>query len=184
MTTFYLLRHGEPDWDFKEERQLNAAMRDFVPLTANGVKQAEQVMEVHPYLSECEIIISSPYTRSLQTASLINRFLGKPLQVEFDLHEWIPDRWQAQNVQEIKELWNDYKKHDGCYPIGETRLWETKENIHNRTRGVLKKYTNYSKVIVVCHAVVISALLNISKDINLCGVHEFHLTINKNELGK
>lgn len=108
LTTFYLIRHGEPDWDFKEERKLNATMRDFVPLTVIGMNQAEKVMDEHPSLSESEIIISSPYTRSLQTAAIINRFQGKPMQVEFDLHEWIPDRWQAQNLDEIKELWNDW----------------------------------------------------------------------------
>ncbi|SFM18415.1 Broad specificity phosphatase PhoE [Paenibacillus sp. 1_12] len=174
MTIFYLVRHGEPDWKFKDERNLKGAMRDYVPLTVNGVEQAEQAVNNNLYLKDCELILSSPYTRSLQTAAIMNRYLGKPLQVEFDLHEWTPDNWQSATVKEIGELWSDYMKHNGCHPPGETRLWETRESLLNRTSNVLKKYVNHSKVMVVCHGMVIATLMELSsEDVNLCGVYEY-----------
>jgi len=180
VTLFYLIRHGEPDWAFKDERNLRGAMRDYVPLTANGVKQAEQVVKFNPHLEHCELILSSPYTRSLQTAAIMNRNLGLPLHVEFDLHEWTPDNWQAATVQEIEQLWKDYMEHNGCYPPGETRLWETKESLLNRTSHVLNKYLNKSKVMVVCHGMVIAALTGvISEHISLCGVYEYDLNAGK-----
>lgn len=43
MTTFYLVRHEEPDWKFKDERNLQGPLRDYVPLTDNGINQAELV---------------------------------------------------------------------------------------------------------------------------------------------
>lgn len=176
MTTFYLIRHGEPDWNFSNDRNLKGAMRDYVPLTDNGVKQAEQLFSNHSYLEECELIISSPYTRSLQTAAIINTSLCKPIRVEFDLHEWTPDNWQAESVQELEELYRDYMKHNGQYPNGSKRLWETKENLIQRSCNVLWKYEDKSKVIVVCHGMIISTLMNLpSEDINLCGVYEYKL---------
>ncbi|GAA4861052.1 histidine phosphatase family protein [Paenibacillus vulneris] len=174
MAVFYLVRHGEPDWGLKEEKQLQGAMRDFVPLTATGVLQAEKVMNCHPYLRECDLILSSPYTRALQTAAIMNRTLGKPLQVEFDLYEWTPDQWEAASADEIHELWKDYMLHDGCWPEGETRLWETKASLWSRINGVLARYESYSNVVVVCHGMVISTLLGLaSTEIELCGVYEY-----------
>jgi broad specificity phosphatase PhoE len=176
MTIFYLVRHGEPDWSLKEERNLKGAMRDYVPLTAQGVIQAEQVLDTNSHLVNCEVIISSPYTRSLQTAAIINRSIGKPLHVEFDLHEWTPDNWQAATVHEIEELWRDYMEHGGYYPSGEIKLWESRESLLNRTSQVLKKYVKHSKVMVVCHGMVIATLMElVSEDIQLCGVYEYAL---------
>ncbi|WP_186438506.1 histidine phosphatase family protein [Cohnella terricola] len=180
MTIFYLIRHGEPDWGLKDKRNLQGALRDFVPLTENGINQAEQVVEKNLFLSQCDLIVSSPFTRSLQTAAIINRNLGLPLRVEFDLHEWTPDNWQATSVEEITELWIDYMKHNGSYPEGESKLWETKESLLERTRKVLHKYLDKSKVIVVCHGMVIATLMElISDEIQLCGVYEYKALMNR-----
>lgn len=177
MTMFYLIRHGEPNWTFKEQRNLNGALRDFVPLTDVGVYQAQEVIANHNYLSDCDLILSSPYTRSLQTAAIINRNIGLPIKVEFDLHEWTPDNWQATCVQEITELWNDYMKHDGIHPPGEHKIWESKESVIERVRNVLNQYLDKSKVIVVCHGMVIATLLQlISEEVQLCGVYEYEIT--------
>jgi broad specificity phosphatase PhoE len=131
LTTFYLVRHGEPNWALRDERNLIGAMRDYVPLTERGVQQAEELINSYPYLAQCDLILSSPYTRSLQTAAIMNRKLGLPLHVEFDLHEWTPDNWQSSGIEEIIELMKDYKKHNGIYPAGESEVWESKEALMN-----------------------------------------------------
>jgi broad specificity phosphatase PhoE len=175
MTKFYLIRHGEPNWGLKDTKKLMAALRDFVPLTENGIKQVEHVSQINDF-STCDIIISSPYTRSLQTAAVINRSYSLPLQVEFDLHEWTPDNWTAESMEEITLLWQDYMDNNGIHPENETRIWETKESVRNRVINVLKKYQTYSKVIVVCHGMVIATLLDLtSEEIPYCGVYDFSL---------
>ncbi|MFD0675666.1 MULTISPECIES: histidine phosphatase family protein [unclassified Paenibacillus] len=104
----------------------------------------------------------------------MNRTLGLPLQVEFDLHEWTPDNWQAQTVDEITALWNDFMLHDGKYPVGETRLWETREDLLLRTKEVLSRYKEYSQIIVVCHGMVIASLLGThSEEIDYCGIYKY-----------
>jgi broad specificity phosphatase PhoE len=177
LTVFYLIRHGEPNWAFKDERRLQGALRDFVPLTDVGIQQAEQVISNNKHLAECDLILSSPYTRSLETAAIINRNIGLPIKVEFDLHEWTPDNWQATGIEEITELWKDYMKHDGIYPPGENKLWESKESVFNRIRNVLQRYLDKSKIIVVCHGMVIATLLElVSEEVALCGVYEYEIT--------
>lgn len=41
MTSFYLVRHGEPHYDYAEEHRLKGHSRDLVPLTEHGVAQDE-----------------------------------------------------------------------------------------------------------------------------------------------
>lgn len=179
MTKFYLIRHGEPDWGLKDSKQLRPALRDFVPLTETGIAQAELAARKYD-LSSCDLIISSPYTRSLQTAAIINRSYSHPLKVEFDLHEWTPDNWTANTMEEITLLWQDFMDHDGIYPANRSRLWEDKESVYKRVVGVLEKYLSYKEVLVVCHGMVIAILLNISSEsVPYCGGYEF--TLKKSE---
>ncbi|WP_166243030.1 histidine phosphatase family protein [Paenibacillus turpanensis] len=175
MTTFYLIRHGEPDWDLKNARKLQGPMRDYVPLTQRGIAQAEEAGASHQQLfSVCDLIVSSPFTRSLQTAAILNRRLGLPLQVEFDLHEWVPDSFQKESYEDIQALHRDFYKNDGIYPQGETRLWETKQSVLDRTKAVLERYLTYENVIVVCHGMVIAILKGYGPgQVDLCSVHEY-----------
>lgn len=180
MTLFYLVRHGEPNWAFKDQRNLQGALRDFVPLSDKGVLQAEQIVPNHKYLSGCDLIISSPYTRSLQTAAIMNRSLGLPLKVEFDLHEWTPDNWQATSVEEITELWKDYMKYNGIPPSNERKVWESKKNVLQRVMSVLHGYLDKSQVIVVCHGMMIATLLElISEEVELGGVYQYEIQSNR-----
>lgn len=122
--------------------------------------------------------MSSPYTRSLQTAAIINRRLGLPIDVEFDLHEWIPDNFQKNTLEEIVELHHDFNKYNGCVPAGESRLWETKENVNNRILNVLNKYLDKSKVMVVCHGMVINIVMGYGTGlevVELGSVHELKI---------
>lgn len=42
-------------------------------------------------LKGADIILASPYTRTLQTAAIISKNTGIPIEVETDLLEWMPD---------------------------------------------------------------------------------------------
>jgi len=173
MTTFYLVRHAEPNWQLKEDRNLQGALRDYVPLTDRGIQQAESITIKTPFLTDCEMIISSPFTRSLQTAAIMNRNLGLPIHVESDLHEWVPDNFQVNAVEELLELTKDYYFHNGIVPTGENKLWETKESVCKRARNVFGKYLDKARVIVVCHGMLISILMGYGPDsVELGSVHE------------
>ena len=151
------IRHGEPDKAAVDQRGFIGQGRDFAPLTALGMQQAEETA-AHPLLEGCQLIVASPYTRALQTAAIISRKTGLNIQVEIDLHEFIPDKtFQVKGEEESKALHKDFMRCQGEYPPGETRKWETITEIIRRTKPVLDKYFDmgYEKIAVVAHGGVI-----------------------------
>ena len=155
MTTFYLIRHGKADWDDCYTRGLTGFRTDFTRLTALGKEQLENTSK-DERLAKASIIVSSPYTRALQSAAIISRNLQTKIEVEYDLHEWLPDSAGAYTSKlEIFGLADDFERNHGIYPTGETRRWETLEHLKTRVSGVLEKYFNLDFVIVVCHEMAI-----------------------------
>ena len=90
MGTVYLVRHGETDWALVNGRRLIGAANDLAPLTSEGIRQILAAAE-RLRRERVGLLLASPMTRALQSAALLSRVLDVPLQVEFDLHEWVPD---------------------------------------------------------------------------------------------
>ncbi len=174
-TKFYLVRHGEPDWDLAFNYDLQGPLSDFVPLTDTGIKQSEAAA-LDARLRCGELIVSSPYTRALHTAAILCRELRLPLQVHYDLRERVPClKPEFLSVKEVIECCRDYELHSGEYPPGETRLWETKTSIRKRVLKALSFYaSSYSCVIAVCHEKVIESILPVER-IPYCGIYEYEL---------
>ncbi len=159
LTTFYLIRHGEPDWHTYKPLNLKGNGRDLVPLTDKGVKQIVEA-SADARLRAAELILSSPYTRAMQTAAILSRKLDLALQVEYDLREWQPDlTFEYDTEERMRELRDDYNRCGGIYPAGETRLWESRDRLLERLEGVLERYSQYSKVIVVGHGTLFGTLV-------------------------
>ena len=165
MTKFYLIRHGEADYNLADIHNLIGGAREWIPLTLNGEQQvhhlAQQLQDVSP-----QIIITSPITRAMQTAAILGRAKNLPLQVEFDLHEWIPDltfRWH--NSEEVLSNFFEMVDLGGVWPEGETRVWEELTAVHDRVQAVLRCYTQYKTVFVVCHGAVIRSLTGKAIDV-------------------
>jgi broad specificity phosphatase PhoE len=141
-----------------EERRLIGAFRDLVPLTELGISQVEaRVEEFRPL--KAELILSSPMTRSLQTAAILSRALDLPIDVQFDLHEWLPDQtFNYDTDAQIFAAYDEMISHSGEWPPGETRNWESLSMVKERVTAVLQQYTQYKTVIVACHGAVIQSL--------------------------
>lgn len=158
------IRHGEPDKELVDMRGFMGMGRDMAPLTKKGIEQAEKVAE-NPNLKDAQIILSSPYTRALQTAAIISKRAGIDITVEIDLHEFIPDKtFLVKGEIENDSLHKDFIKCEGEYPNGEIRKWETISEIISRSQPVLDKYleSGYKKIIVVAHGGVIRRYTGIS----------------------
>jgi len=165
MTQFYLIRHGEADYPLADIYHLIGGAREWVPLTALGEAQvaqmAQQLRDAAP-----QLIVTSPITRALQTAAILSRALNLPLDVEFDLHEWIPDlafRWASG--EEAMANFYEMMALGGEWPEGETRVWEELTTVHDRAQAALHRYTCYQKVFVVCHGAVIRSLTGEAIDV-------------------
>lgn len=158
MAQFFLVRHGEPDYSFCDERGYIGHGRDLAPLSEKGIAQALKTAS-DTRIKDAEIIVSSPYTRALQTAAIISQKTNIDIKVEMDLHEWMPDlTFQFSKSEESFELNMDFNKHKGIYPAEEKRRWEDLESLRRRVKKVTDKYAHYNKVIMVCHGMVIRTI--------------------------
>lgn len=151
------VRHGQADYSEVDKRQFIGQGRDLAPLSDLGVSQIKETA-LNDTLKGSELIISSPYTRALQSASILSKELGIDIKIEVGLHEWIPNikDYTHKSTEECMELYRDYHNHNGVYP-DETKVWETKKHLVERVEETLKKYKEYNKIIVVCHGMVIES---------------------------
>ncbi|MBO5352792.1 MAG: histidine phosphatase family protein [Lachnospiraceae bacterium] len=163
MATFYLVRHGEADYSEMLEKGFYGFGRSFAPLSEKGIGQAEAAA-LDERLKSAELIVSSPYTRALQTAAIISRETGLKLCVEVDLHEWEPDKTnQYTTSEEAFSLTREFNLHKGVYPEGQEMKWETLEEVRKRMRKVADKYAGYNKVIFVGHGMAFRTLTYIEQ---------------------
>ena len=158
MNNFTLIRHGEANYNLAEERQLIGGVRDWVPLTANGIQQIKQLCETlkgYP----ANLIIASPMTRAMHTAAILSRSLNLSLTVEFDLHEWLPDQtFRYSSSAHALVTFDELLALGGEWPENETRNWEPMSVLRERVFRVLQRYRQYNSVFVVCHGAIIHEL--------------------------
>ena len=156
MAKFILIRHAEPRYDEVDERGYFGMGHELGRLTENGEQQAE-FRGSDTSLLGADIIISSPYTRALQTAASISRLTNIKLRVENDLHEWMPDMTHTYKIDDFRKLYQEYRDSKGIRKESTVYNWETYEHLKTRLFGVLDKYKHLDKVIVVCHGLIMSA---------------------------
>lgn len=172
MARFYLVRHGETNYELADKRQLIGGAREFVPLTALGRDQIERLaLELRDV--DAQLIIASPVTRALQSAAILSRLLDLPISVEFDLHEWVPDlTYRYASEEEIFAAYDDMKSHGGEWPAGKERNWEPMSSVRRRASHTLERYAHLERIVVVCHAVVIDSLIRQTLDVGTYRIYQ------------
>ena len=159
MATFYFIRHGKPDYTYGDTHGFIGQGHDFAPLKEENINDVIETSK-DERLKNAQIIVSSPYTRALQTASIISKETGIDIIVEPDIREWQPDlTYQYKSSDEMKEYYKEYVENDGIYPANENKKWETKEQLRTRVMSVINKYKDkYDKVIVVAHKMAFKSI--------------------------
>lgn len=155
-----LIRHGKTDYAPADQRGFIGHGRDLAPLSETGVLQAERVAQ-DPALRGCQLLLSSPYTRALQTAAIISRGADLPIRVEMDLHEWLPDKsHQYASTDEMSRQWERFMADQGDCPPGDNCLWESVEEMIARLKPVFDRYLHegWRKLAVAAHGMVIRRL--------------------------
>lgn len=159
-----LVRHGEPSYTPCTQRALKGQGRDLAALNEEGIEQI--LKETVPKLTGigAEVILSSPYTRALQTAAVIAGKTGLVTRVVHDIHEWIPDvTFNYDSFKELKFIYADFVEHRGVrdYPgVEPSELhWEPLEAFRERVEAALMPLCKlYECAIVVTHGMVIQSL--------------------------
>jgi broad specificity phosphatase PhoE len=190
----FFVRHGETDWQALESRGVRGWARSFAPLTPRGRLQIDVIASDYR-LEEAEGILTSSYARALESAARLSRALNKPLHVEYDLHEWLPQKDSLGEMDDdiIRDANKQLSYYTGFIPFAdrrvraaperapaverrvpvalrqppppEARSWESVEEVRERVLSVLRRYAQLDSLIVVSHAVVISSMLGVQRPI-------------------
>lgn len=169
MTKFILIRHGKPDYSLVNEKNFKGHGNDLGFLSEEGINQAILASK-NELLDNASVLISSPYTRCMHTASIISNKVNLPIKGEVNIHEWLPDLTYSYHERQI--IFDNYSKaiEDYLNNINDNTSYEALINVKKRVLEVFDKYLNYDKVIVVTHAGVIYSLLK--ERVNYCAVIE------------
>ncbi len=171
MTKLVLVRHGEPDYSHVTSRGFIGHGRDLANLTEQGVIQAEQVSR-DERLQGSQLIISSAYTRALQTAAIISKNTGLDIKIELDLHEWLPDLSFSYDSDEFAvKIGKECSTYKGKCPEDKNPKWESLSEVARRAFLSLEKYLQYDKIIVVSHGIVMRQF-KFQQQVPYCGIIE------------
>lgn len=147
MTTIYLIRHGETDWNAMGKVQGTSN----IPLNFTGEQQAKKSGD---YFKDkaIDVMISSPLIRAKRTAEIINEQLEVPLIEMSEFVERCYGEAEGLTVGERLEK----------FPTGDIPNLECRESLENRVlegiNQILNKHENKT-VLVVAHGAVINAIL-------------------------
>ena len=125
MALFYFVRHGSADYSNIHTKIYQGFGVNLSPLSGEGIAQIKKTAE-DSRLVGTDLILSSPYTRALQSAAILSKNTGADIVVETDLHEWVANKTYVFEPDEVAEaLYEDYLTNSGIYPPGEDPLWES-----------------------------------------------------------
>ena len=175
MTKVLFVRHGEPDYSTVGDWANTPLGLNFASLSDKGVRQIKLACKRLAYY-DASIIISSPYTRTIQGAAIMSQKLNLPIMVEHDLHEWIVDTtFSTTDPEVLAELCREHDACNGIYPNGEGKVWESTDIVRRRVLNCLKKYRRYKCIIVSGHAMMMQAVMGVNTMIGYGQIMELNL---------
>lgn len=162
MATFYFVRHGQMDTSMAGKKFYKDFSYNMMTLSEKGVGQIKETAK-DVRLANAQLIIASPFGRTMHSAAILSKELNIDMRVETDLHEWLADAVTYEYLpDEIAEKsYKTLKENEGQHPTGEKCLWESSEQMKKRVMKVLDKYKDFDSVIVVCHGTLMQYVLGI-----------------------
>jgi broad specificity phosphatase PhoE len=155
---FYLIRHGKTDYSERNSKIYQGFGVNLAPLSDMGIQEIKNTAK-DIRLHDANIILSSPYTRALQTAAILSKELHIDISVETDLHEWMANKYYIYESDEQAERhYKEFIDSSGSYSDGTEQEWEDIQTLKSRFIAVLNKYKQYDKVIVACHGMLIQSV--------------------------
>jgi len=166
-----LMRHAEADFSFPNKWNTLGWGSDLAPLTSLGKKQSQDIIQKIKEWKP-DLCLVSPTTRTMETAMIIIRHLDIPCKVEFELHEWVPDKsFSWSNISQVLLKLDELRSNNGEWPEGGEKCWETLSHVKKRVSNVVLKYAKYDRILIICHGVVMWSIVN-REDIHNCEIIE------------
>ena len=172
MTIFWIIRHGQTDWNLEGRYQ---GIKD-TPLNETGLCQAEMAADRVTGIN-FEAIYSSPLKRAYRTAEAVARRQGLDILVDDRLLEISQGVWEGMLFSDIEkqypELISKRKKNplNAQAPGGETVL-EVAERIKKAVEDIAGKHPQ-GPVLLVSHGLALAVFKCLALNIPLREVHQY-----------
>ena len=158
MMKLFLIRHGQTDWNILGKYQ---GQTD-IPLSAEGVRQAERLAQHFP-ADALDVIYTSDLQRAVMTAERLAKKFSTPVKAEKALRELDFGAWEGLTYQEIAQRWPQEVEHlFGApeklqIPKGETFL--TLQQRAMAKINEIREENDGKNVAVVAHGAIAKAIL-------------------------
>ncbi len=178
MTTLWLIRHGQTDWNLEGRYQGQSD----VPLNARGLAQAE-TFAASLGGKHFDALYTSDLARAYQTAQVIAVCIGLPVQPDPRLREINQGEWQGRTLDEIKGIYNEgaQARQVTIDPVtvrapGGESVWEVSQRMAQAADDIARRYPD-GTVLVVGHGLALATLYCQAENIPLADVY-FHIPEN------
>jgi broad specificity phosphatase PhoE len=173
MTVFWLVRHGQTDWNLTGRWQGQSP--NAPPLNETGRAQALAILDLLPR-ADFAAIYSSDLLRARQTAELIAAPLNLTIMLDPRLREMNLGAWEGMLSDDIKEQYprelEERKQNpfDAHAPLGESPR-EVAERVISAMDEIAGKHPN-NTIIIVSHGVALAVMICHAQTIPLHEVYE------------
>jgi broad specificity phosphatase PhoE len=171
MTTFWLARHGQTDWNVQGRWQGHADP----PLNELGQKQTQILAQGLAHV-RFDAIFTSDLDRAYETACAVAEKQGIKVQIEARLREINLGEWEGLTREEIQKLypaeWEERMKFPlQARPPGGESVLELVERIIPAVTDIARLYPA-GQVLIVSHGLALAVLICHSKRVPLEDVFE------------
>jgi probable phosphoglycerate mutase len=169
-----LIRHGETT--FNVERRLPGQLLD-VPLTDEGRRQAHRAAVALSAIP-LSMVISSPLERARDTAAIMARGWGLPVQLDNRLKDTDVGRWAGQKIDELAKSdpeWRAFVAHPTEPPPGVESLAAVMVRAVAAVEDVLRNAELGAVIALVAHADVIKLVVGHYVGIHPDCAHRLHV---------
>jgi broad specificity phosphatase PhoE len=174
--TVYLIRHGETLWNREGRCQ---GVTD-VPLTEKGYRQAHAIAKALGKKPP-NLILAGPLQRTRETAAVIAKSHGLPVEMREELREWNQGELEGLTGAELLgnhrayfERW--FQDPAGAAPPGGETLRSLQERAWPVIDSLRERALN-GPVAVVSHTMTIGTIICIALGLDLAHIHRLRLDI-------
>lgn len=158
MTTLYITRHGETEWNTEGRMQ---GWNDS-PLTELGISQAQWLYQRLKDMN-FDAIYSSPAGRAYKTAEILKGKKNTEIIAHDALREINLLQWEGLDQEAIKEIdgeqfYNFWKAPHLYKPITGEDFMQLQNRVTNGIREIVKKHKNET-ILIVTHTMTLKALI-------------------------
>ena len=172
MTTLYLVRHGQTDWNLQGIYQGHSD----IPLNDTGKQQAQESVKNQNGLVY-DAIYASDLIRAQQTAGYFAQKSGLPIHTDARLREIYMGKWEGMRFNEIRQQYPDLvaarekRPTINGAPGGET-VRDLACRIIEATDEICEAHPD-GKVLIVAHGLSMSTLYCLANHIDLDKAFEY-----------